>query len=261
MATLAADSPRTFEIGHDDMIDHLDCIASDIVYDGALVGESASTGSYRPLASGDKAAGFCIEQCDNSSGAISVKKIKVRKRGVVKLSVTGVSAIAQVGSTVFATDDDTFTLTPSGTKIGVVSRWITSTTCMVAYDHTVPDTERYVLTAGLSLHASKVTYNLLVAPWSLRVLSINWVSDIAQAVTGTVVKATSTTIPASATTPMHTADAIVINTTAHTVLPITLTSTVADLALVAGQRIGFVLNSAMTTGSGTVVIEYERIRV
>lgn len=108
-----------------------------------------------------------------------------------------------------------------------------------------------VLTIPIDLHATKTVYNVFYAKRGYTVTSIDWVSDIAQAITGTVVKATGTATPASGTTPMHTANGVVINTTAHTVLPITLTG---NTTLAAGDRIGFVLNAALTTGSGLLTI-------
>lgn len=108
-----------------------------------------------------------------------------------------------------------------------------------------------VITIPIDLHATKTVYNVFYAKRGYTVTSIDWVSDIAQAITGTVVKATGTATPASGTTPMHTANGVVINTTAHTVLPITLTG---NTTLVAGDRIGFVLNAALTSGSGLLTI-------
>ena len=108
-----------------------------------------------------------------------------------------------------------------------------------------------VITIPIDLHATKTVYNVFYAKRGYTVTSIDWVSDIAQAITGTVVKATGTATPASGTTPMHTANGVVINTTAHTVLPITLTG---NTTLVAGDRIGFVLSGALTTGSGLLTI-------
>ncbi len=120
--------------------------------------------------------------------------------------------------------------------------------------------DREVVSVSIPLHASKTTYNLFVARKSYTVESIDYVPDIAQggALTATVVKVTGTAAPASGTTPMHTANAIDANATANTVQPITLTSTAADLGLVAGQRIGLVLSAAMTTGSGVVTIKLKR---
>jgi len=114
---------------------------------------------------------------------------------------------------------------------------------------------------GLHLHASKVIYNILLAREALRVLSMDYTPDIAQggALTATIVKATGTATPASATTPMHIAGAIDLNGAAHTRQSIALTATPADLVLAAGDRIGVVLSGAMTVGSGNVSIRCKRL--
>lgn len=124
----------------------------------------------------------------------------------------------------------------------------------------IPQTE-VLFSATIDLHASKVTYNLFVASEAWQVTDIDYTPDIAQggALTATVVKAITTATPASATTPMHTANAINLNAVAHTVQPITLTATTADLQLAAGNRIGLVLSGAMTTGSGLLTIRGKRI--
>lgn len=118
-----------------------------------------------------------------------------------------------------------------------------------------------IFSGTISLHATKTLYNLLVARDAWQVTHIDYTPDIAQggALTATVVKATGTTAPASATTPMHIAGAIDLNATAHTVQPITLTATSADLLLAAGNRIGLVLSGAMTVGSGLVTIRGVRV--
>lgn len=136
MATLAVDKQRAFELD-DISTNEVPAIATDIIYNGAAVGESSSTGTGRPLVAGDNFLGFCIERCDNSAGAASAKNIKVRDKGVVKLSVTGVSSTAQVGDTVYASDDDTFTTaSTSNSAVGKIIRWITGTTCLVAFEAT-----------------------------------------------------------------------------------------------------------------------------
>lgn len=136
MSTLAADKPRVYENtdGHPSY-NEIAAVATDIIYNGAAVGENSSTGNGRPLAAADNFLGFCIEQCDNSAGAASAKNIKVYDRGIVKLSVTGVSSIAQVGDTVYASDDDTFTTASTGNSaIGKVKRYITGSTCLVEFE-------------------------------------------------------------------------------------------------------------------------------
>jgi hypothetical protein len=142
MATLATDTPRVFEVGHDDLYSELPVIASDIIYDGAAVGESGTTGTFRPLVSGDNFGGFAVEQCDNSSGSAADRNIKVKQQGIVKLSITGASAAAQYGDDVYATDDAVFTLTAGGSKIGTFIRWETSTTALVRFQASVLRTHK-----------------------------------------------------------------------------------------------------------------------
>lgn len=134
MTTLAADKPRTYVVRGYEATDDLPVIASDIIYEGAAVGDNGS-GLARPLAAADPFLGFADRQCDNSAGAASAKNVKVRTRGCVVLTVVGASSAADVSETVYASDDDTFTLTSaSNTAIGKVSRWISSTTCEVAFE-------------------------------------------------------------------------------------------------------------------------------
>lgn len=124
-------------------------------------------------------------------------------------------------------------------------------------DVIVPDTQ--FITFQYSPLATITEYDLMVAPRALKVVSIKVVPSTLQggALTGTIVKATGTATPANGTTPMHTANAINFNTGAYTVQNITLTSTVADLALVAGERIGLDLSAAMTAGKGAITIGYQ----
>lgn len=133
MATLGADKPRVFETGHDDFVNELPMIATDIIYAGAAVGEADDSGTFEPLASGDKFAGFAEAQADNSTGAASAVKVRIRQRGRVILAVTGASAVTDMGKYVYATDDDTFTLTVGGSLIGTVVRWISGTSCVVDF--------------------------------------------------------------------------------------------------------------------------------
>lgn len=131
MTTLAADKARAFELGD---IQELPMIAADIIYEGAAVGDNGS-GLARPLVATDPFLGFAERTVDNSAGAASAKNVRVRTRGQVQLSVVGASSAADVSETVYASDDDTFTLTStSNTAIGKVSRWVSGTTCIVAFE-------------------------------------------------------------------------------------------------------------------------------
>lgn len=140
MTTLAADEPRAYQLG--DLEDY-PVIATDIIYEGAAVGENGS-GYARPLQAGDPFLGFCDKQVDNASGSAGEKLVKVKTRGRVQLAVAGATAItANDRPIVYASDDNTFTLTKStNSPIGVVSRWVSSGVAIVEFDAEVAAMER-----------------------------------------------------------------------------------------------------------------------
>jgi hypothetical protein len=130
MTTLAVDTARTYELGH---IGEYPMIASDIVYEGAAVGLDGS-GNARPLVAGDVFVGFCEQQVDNSAGIAGAKNVRVVRKGVVQLTVSGVAA-TDVGNDIYASDDGAFTLTAStNSRIGRVHRYVSSNTCMVSFE-------------------------------------------------------------------------------------------------------------------------------
>lgn len=134
MATAAADIQRSYESGADPVFNDLPAVASDIIYEGSAVGDNAS-GAARPLVAADPFMGFAYKRCDNSGGAAGAKNVRVRSKGIVQLAVTGVTGVGDHGETVYASEDTTFTLTStSNTAIGKVHRWISSTSCMVAFE-------------------------------------------------------------------------------------------------------------------------------
>lgn len=131
MATLAQDKPRAFGVGE---FNELPVIASDIIFEGAAVGDNGS-GLARPLVAADPFLGFAKEQCDNSAGAASARNVKIFERGKIELDVVGVASADDVGQTVYASDDDTFTLTStSNSAIGKVARWVSGTRCVVYFE-------------------------------------------------------------------------------------------------------------------------------
>lgn len=137
MATLAKDKPRQFEnTGGHPSYNEVPAIATDIIYNGAAVGESSSAGTARPLVAGDTFLGFCVEQCDNSTGAAGDKIVKVLDKGVVWLTVTSGDNIDDLEDTVYASDDDTFTkASTSNSSIGKIKRYDSATgKCLVAFE-------------------------------------------------------------------------------------------------------------------------------
>lgn len=130
MATLAANKPRDFELAD---INELPVIADDIIYEGAAVGDNGS-GYARPLSAGDPFRGFAESKVDNTDGSAGDLNVRVKSRGKVKLAISSL-AITDVGKDVYASDDDTFTLTQgSNTRIGYVYRWISTGYGIIAFD-------------------------------------------------------------------------------------------------------------------------------
>lgn len=133
MATLAADKSRKFGITEKPHV-HVPTIANDCLYMGSAIGESSSTGTYRPLVAGDTFAGFAFAKAENTGGAASDIDVELRVEGTVELPITGVSSTAQVGDTVYASDDDTFTTASTGNSaIGKIIEWKASTVAEVFF--------------------------------------------------------------------------------------------------------------------------------
>lgn len=131
MTTLAADVQLAFAQGD---IEEYPVIASDIIYQGAAVGENGS-GYSRPLVAGDPFQGFAIEQVDNAAGAAGAKNVRVKSRGRVQLAISSIAITANDRPAVYASDDATFTLTAStNSLIGYVSRWVSTGIAIVEFD-------------------------------------------------------------------------------------------------------------------------------
>ena len=70
--------------------------------------------------------GFAMRRCDNAAGSAADRKIRLMTAGfVANLPVTGLDNINDLGATVYAIDDDSFTLTSSTghTQIGKVQSY------------------------------------------------------------------------------------------------------------------------------------------
>lgn len=131
MTTLAIDKSRAYQLGD---FEDLPVVAADIIYEGAAVGDNAS-GYARPLVAADPFQGFADRKADNSAGAAGAINVTVRQRGRIVLDVAGVTGVADEGSAVYASDDDTFTLTSAGNSaIGKITRYISGTKCVVYFE-------------------------------------------------------------------------------------------------------------------------------
>lgn len=129
--TLAANKPRAYEGGDRN---EFPVIASDIIYEGAAVGLVDGTGHARPLAAGDRFAGFAEAKADNSAGAAAAINVRVIEQGKIELSVSG-AVITDIGQPVYASDDDTFVFNPvSAVFIGFVHRFVSSGVVVVDFN-------------------------------------------------------------------------------------------------------------------------------
>lgn len=130
MSTLAANKMRTFELGE---INEHPVVATDILHEGSAIGLDSS-GNARPLNAGDEFAGFNTKKVDNANGAAGDKRARVKAKGLIVLPVVGADA-TKVGEAVYASDDDTFTLTKTtdAVRIGRVYRHISGTQVVVEF--------------------------------------------------------------------------------------------------------------------------------
>ncbi len=132
MAAVTTNLHRSFE--ENVKLAKVDMAASGHVYRGTPCSFPAA-GYVDTLTAGEKFAGFPEREVDNSSGNAGDKQADLRLETYPKLVVVGVSTLTDVGRKVYATDNNTYTLTPgapgSSTLIGKVHRHISSTTCIV----------------------------------------------------------------------------------------------------------------------------------
>lgn len=132
MTVLASDASVTQEIGE---INEFLCVASDIFYEGAMIGDNAS-GIARPIVAGDKFLGFAESHVDNSAGAEGAKSVRVIERGKRKMALTG-ATIRDLKQPVYAADDGTLTFDPTGgSYVGRVHRFVSSGVVVIAFDAT-----------------------------------------------------------------------------------------------------------------------------
>lgn len=131
MTTLAKNRTREYSLGDEE---EYPVVAADIIYQGAAVGENGA-GYSRPLVAGDPFQGFAIAEADNSAGGAGETTVRVKARGRIVLDITGIAIDSNDRPAVYASDDDTFTLTKgTNTLIGYVSRWISTGSALVEFD-------------------------------------------------------------------------------------------------------------------------------
>ena len=125
MAQLTASKNRVFEAQN--LVNSQPVDAAVIIYAGSAVGQNPATGGNRQLATGgaDVFAGFARDNVDNSLGVLGDKDVELDVNRQVVLDVVGLVATTPIGTSVYAIDGDSFTLTStSNTLIGTIKRRI-----------------------------------------------------------------------------------------------------------------------------------------
>ena len=132
---LSADEPRKYASGVPGLLASLPVAASTTLYEGAALGLTST--HARAFTDGDTFLGFAIRKADNSAGAAADIAVEVRTRGIVKLTVAG-SGSSAPGAAVYATADNTFSITDSGsdTQIGKLHQQVDDTAWLVYFEST-----------------------------------------------------------------------------------------------------------------------------
>jgi hypothetical protein len=120
----------TYEL---DDINEMALAASSTVYLGSAVGQVATTQTCRALVAADKFLGFAIDQY---SDTLDTGNARFKTKGMRELTVTGLASTTAIGTSVYASDDNTYTLTStSNSLIGKVHRVLPGATkAIVRFD-------------------------------------------------------------------------------------------------------------------------------
>ncbi len=103
-----------FEIGD---YSHLPLAAGAKAYRHTFIGQVSGTNTFRPLVAADKFAGVAQDSADNTGGAAGAKDVRVKREGRVLETVTGATATTAIGTSVYASADDTLTTTSAGNSL------------------------------------------------------------------------------------------------------------------------------------------------
>jgi hypothetical protein len=109
------------------------------IYQGTAVGQVSGTDTYRALVAADKFAGFALDTFDNTGKAAGATLVQVKSSGMIVLTVTGLATTTALGASVYASADNTFTLTStSNSLVGKVHRVESGATkAVVSFDATL----------------------------------------------------------------------------------------------------------------------------
>ena len=120
MTALTKDKRNTYEVGD---TNEFPLASGAKVFLGSAVGMASGQSSVRALVATDKFLGFAIDSVDNTGGAAGALNVRVKTHGMIEATVAGLAATTAVGTSVYLSDDNTFTLTgTSNSLVGKVHR-------------------------------------------------------------------------------------------------------------------------------------------
>lgn len=103
-----------FEIGD---YSHLPLAAGAKAYRHTYIGQVSGSNTFRALVAADKFAGVAQDGVDNTGGAAGAKDVQVKREGRLLETVTGATATTAIGTSVYASADDTLTTTSAGNSL------------------------------------------------------------------------------------------------------------------------------------------------
>ena len=89
--------------------------ADEHIYKGGFVGLDGS-GYARALQAGDVCVGLAYEECDNDGGGTGERRVRVYTQGDFLHGLSG-AALTDIGAAVYASDDETLTLTGTNNSL------------------------------------------------------------------------------------------------------------------------------------------------
>ena len=101
------------------------------IYKGAMLG--LASGYARPLVAGDQFCGIAYEEIDNTAGASGARNVRSFMDCEFEHTLTSV-AITDAGKTVFASADDTITLTAgANSPVGTIRQYMSANTALIRF--------------------------------------------------------------------------------------------------------------------------------
>jgi hypothetical protein len=177
-----------------------------VIYKGALVGRNRSTGYARGLVAGDEFLGVAYAQASNTATGHTAGGVRVRLHQAVDIvhALAGV-VTADIGKDVFASADDTLTLTPTGNSrvgriVAVEGSGVARVRCqpIAALDGVLDNTLVVSLDdANATLTLDHLNRTLLIANTQARTLTL---PPVATARAGATLRIVKTSAAAAAVT-------------------------------------------------------------